>query len=146
MIVVAQRVLKASVEVEGYPLSSIGAGLLLLVGVAEGDTEASAAALADRVVKLRVFPNTSGKMDLSVAEVGGDVLAVSQFTLLGDLSKGNRPSFHRAARPEMARPVFEAHVRALGAALGRPVPTGVFGADMRVSLVNDGPVTLVLEG
>lgn len=127
-------------------MSTIGRGLLLLVGVAEGDGQASADALAERVVKLRIFPNAEGKMDRSVADIGGEILAVSQFTLLGDLSKGNRPSFHRAARPELARPVFDAHVRALSAAIGRPVRTGVFGADMRVSLVNDGPVTLVVEG
>lgn len=146
MVIVVQRVLEASVEVEGRVVSEIGKGLLLLVGVAEGDTVLQADALARQVAKLRIFEDTEGKMGLSLADAGGSILAVSQFTLLGDFSKGNRPSFHRAAKPDAARPVFDACVSALAQATGRPVATGVFGADMQVALVNDGPVTFTLEG
>jgi len=145
MVIVVQRVLEASVKVDGRVVGEIGKGLLLLVGVAEGDTTASAERLALQVSKLRIFGDADGKMGLNLADAGGSVLAVSQFTLLGDFSKGNRPSFHRAARPEAARPIFETCLAALADATGRPVATGVFGADMRVSLVNDGPVTFVLE-
>ncbi len=146
MVIVVQRVLKASVTVDGKVVGAIGKGLLLLVGVAEGDTAAQAESLARQVTKLRVFEDAEGKMGLCLAEAGGYLLAVSQFTLLGDFAKGNRPSFHRAARPEVARPVFDAHVAALAAASGQPVATGIFGAEMEVSLVNDGPVTFVLNG
>lgn len=145
MIIVVQRVLNASVDVDGKTVGAISRGLLLLIGVAEGDGSAQAQALATRVAKLRVFPNASGKLDLNVIEAGGQLLAVSQFTLVADLSKGNRPSFHRAARPEAAEPVFRTCVEALAAATGRTVATGVFGAEMRVNLANDGPLTLVLE-
>lgn len=146
MVIIIQRVLEASVKVEGRVVGEVGRGLLLLIGVADGDTEAQAESLAGQVAKLRIFEDADGKMGLGLADAGGDILAVSQFTLLGDFSKGNRPSFHRAARPEAARPVFDACVAALGRATGRRVATGVFGADMRVALVNDGPVTFVLEG
>jgi len=146
MVVVVQRVSRASVVVEGREVSRIGRGLLLLVGIAEGDGEGQVAGMARQVSRMRVFPDGSGKLSLPLAEVGGEALAVSQFTLLGDFAKGNRPSFHAAARPEVARPLFDAFLRALGAELGKPVASGVFGADMRVSLENDGPVTFVLEG
>lgn len=145
MVCVAQRVLEAAVAAGPETVSRIGPGLLLLVGVAEGDTPAAAESLAERVAKLRVFADSSGRMGLCLADAGGEALAVSQFTLLADFSKGNRPSFHRAAPPASARPVFDAFVAALAARVGRPVPTGVFGADMRVSLVNDGPATFVLS-
>lgn len=145
MIVVVQRVSHASVQVEGREVARIGRGLLLLVGIALGDSEAQAAALAARVAKMRVFPDAEGRLSLRLGEVGGDALAVSQFTLLGDFSKGNRPSFHRAEPPASARGLVDAFVRALEGELGRAVPTGVFGADMRVALENDGPVTFVLE-
>ena len=145
MIIVVQRVSHASVQAEGREVARIGRGLLLLVGIAQGDSEAQAAALAARVAKMRVFPDAEGRLSLRLGEVGGDALAVSQFTLLGDFSKGNRPSFHRAAPPASARGLVDAFVRALEGELGRAVPTGVFGADMRVALENDGPVTFVLE-
>jgi len=145
MVIVVQRVLEASVKVEGRVVGQIGKGLLLLIGVAEGDGVAQAESMAARVAKLRVFSDAEGRMGLGLGDVGGEILAVSQFTLLGDFSKGNRPSFNGAAKPEVARPLFDLFVRELSASLGRPVPTGVFGADMRVELVNDGPVTVVLS-
>jgi D-tyrosyl-tRNA(Tyr) deacylase len=145
MVIVVQRVSRASVEVDGAAVARIGRGLLLLVGIARGDDLSRAAALARQVARMRVFPDAEGRLSLRLAEVGGEALAVSQFTLLGDFSRGNRPSFHGAAAPEEARPLVDAFVAALEAELGAKVPTGVFGADMRVSLENDGPVTFVLE-
>lgn len=144
MVVVVQRVSEASVRVGGAEVARIGRGFLLLAGVAEGDAADDARALAAKVARLRIFADAEGRMSLGLAEVGGEVLAVSQFTLLADFSKGNRPSFHRAAAPDLARPVFDAFVSALRAETGLAVPTGVFGADMGVGLVNDGPVTFVL--
>jgi len=132
MVIVVQRVLEASVKVEGRVVGQNGKGLLLLIGVAEGDGVAQAESMAARVAKLRVFSDAEGRMGLGLGDVGGEILAVSQFTLLGDFSKGNRPSFNGAAKPEVARPLFDLFVRELSASLGRPVPTGVFGADMRV--------------
>lgn len=125
-------------------VSSIGPGLCLLVGVEEGDGPADAFAIADKVADLRVFGDGEGRMNLSLAEVGGEVLVVSQFTLLGDVRRGRRPSFTRAAPPEVAEPIVETIAARLGAA-GLAVARGVFGAKMAVELVNDGPVTLVLE-
>jgi D-tyrosyl-tRNA(Tyr) deacylase len=145
MRVVLQRVLSASVSVEGNTSGSIGAGYLLLVGLAAGDDESTVRRLAADVAKARLMPDSQGKMGVSLRDAGGEALAVSQFTLLADFSKGNRPSFNGAARPEIARPLFDLFVAELATHLGRPVPTGVFGADMRVELVNDGPVTVVLE-
>lgn len=146
MVVVVQRVSSASVTVQGQVVGQIGPGLLLLIGVAEGDRPAQGVTLAGRIARLRIFTDPDGKMGLGLAEAGGSILAVSQFTLLAEFSKGNRPSFHRAAKPEAARETFDACVAALAAATGKPVATGVFGADMQVSIVNDGPVTFVLEG
>ena len=146
MVIVVQRVLEASVGVEGKVVGHIGRGLLLLIGVAEGDLASQAESMAEQVAKLRIFADADGKMGLNLSDASGSILAVSQFTLLGDFAKGNRPSFHKAAKPDVARPVFDACVLALGRATGRPVATGVFGADMRVHLVNDGPVTFVLNG
>lgn len=145
MKVVLQRVLSASVGVDGVPIGIIGRGYLLLVGLADGDDEATVRRLAADVTKARLMPDAQGKMGVNLRDAGGEVLAVSQFTLLADFTKGNRPSFHRAARPEAARPLFDLFVQELSSHLGRAVPTGVFGADMRVELVNDGPVTVVLE-
>lgn len=145
MVIVVQRVSRASVQVEGREVARIGKGLLLLVGIAQGDSPDQAATLASRIARMRVFPDAEGRLSLRLDEVGGEVLAVSQFTLLGDFSRGNRPSFHRAEPPASARGLVEAFVRALEGELGRPVPTGVFGADMKVALENDGPVTFVLE-
>ena len=145
MKVVLQRVLSASVSVDGVISGQIGRGYLLLVGIASEDDEAVVRRLAADVSKARLMPDAAGKMGVSLRDAGGQALAVSQFTLLADFSKGNRPSFNRAAKPEIARPLFESFVRELSALQGKPVPTGVFGEDMRVELVNDGPVTVVLE-
>ncbi len=145
MRIVLQRVKSASVAVEGRCISEIGAGLLLLVGVGQDDTEAQADWLAEKVAGLRVFNDAEGKMNLSVREVGGGILAVSQFTLLADTRKGKRPSFVKAAGPEKAEPLFGYFCEWVRAAGVEPVETGRFGAMMDVALVNDGPVTIVLE-
>jgi D-tyrosyl-tRNA(Tyr) deacylase len=134
-----QRVSRAAVEVDGEEVARIGVGLLVLLGVRTGDTPERADRLAGKLERLRVFEDAGGKMNLSVREVGGEVLCVSQFTLYGDARKGNRPSFVDAAPPELAEPLYERVRSALGA------QGGAFGAHMRVSLVNDGPVTLLLE-
>jgi D-aminoacyl-tRNA deacylase len=143
--IVLQRVSEASVTVEGEVVSEIGSGLLLLVGVAAGDGEAQADWLAEKVAGLRIFNDEEGKMNLSVRDVGGEVLAVSQFTLLADTRKGKRPSFVRAAPPEEAEPLFDHFCERLPASGVGTVETGSFGAMMEVALVNDGPVTIVLE-
>jgi D-tyrosyl-tRNA(Tyr) deacylase len=145
MKVVLQRVLSASVSVDGNITGTIGPGYLLLVGLAAGDDEATVRRLAADVSKARLMSDAQGKMGVNLRDAGGQALAVSQFTLLADFSKGNRPSFNGAAKPEIAKPLFDLFVQELSALLGQPVPTGVFGADMRVELVNDGPVTVVLE-
>jgi D-aminoacyl-tRNA deacylase len=144
MRAVLQRVSRAQVAIAGEVIGGVGPGLLVLLGVAPSDSLAQAEWLADKVVGLRVFGDEAGKMNRSVAEVGGGVLVVSQFTLFGDCRKGRRPSFLGAAGPEIAVPLYEAFVQAVRA-LGVPVQTGRFGADMQVELVNDGPVTLVLD-
>ena len=145
MRIVLQRVKSASVTVEGELVSEIGGGLLLLVGVAQGDGESEAAWLAGKVARLRVFGDGEGKMNLSVGDTGGEVLAVSQFTLLADTRKGNRPSFIRAALPEQAEPLFDYFREKLREEGVASVKTGRFGAMMDVALVNDGPVTILLE-
>jgi D-tyrosyl-tRNA(Tyr) deacylase len=142
--VVLQRVSHARVSVGGRTTGEIGHGLLLLVGFKSEDDDPALAWMAEKVLGLRVFPDEEGKMNRSVQEVGGAVLVVSQFTLYGDASRGRRPSFVAAARPETAVPLYERFVDRLLAA-GLPVATGEFGAMMQVELVNDGPVTLVLE-
>jgi D-tyrosyl-tRNA(Tyr) deacylase len=144
MRVVLQRVSKARVVVGDEVVGEIGPGLLVLLGVAPDDTDADVQKLADKVVDLRIFADEADKMNRSVAEVGGGVLVVSQFTLYGDCRKGRRPSFVGAAGPEIAVPLYEAFVNAVRA-LGVPVATGRFGAMMQVELVNDGPVTLILD-
>jgi D-aminoacyl-tRNA deacylase len=140
MRVVIQRVSRASCT----PGGSIGSGLCILVGVAEGDDETVAARVAEKAARLRVFENDEGKFDRSLLDTGGAALVVSQFTLLADATKGNRPSFSRAARPEVAEPLYERFAQALRE-LGVHVETGVFGARMVVELVNDGPVTIALD-
>ena len=144
MRVLLQRVEQASVAVEGREVAAVGRGFLALVGVTHDDTPAHAARLAAKLVKLRVFDDERGLMNRSIVEAGGAVLAVSQFTLYADTRKGNRPSFTDAAPPAQGEVLYEAFVAAVGAA-GVPVATGVFGAHMRVTLVNDGPVTILLE-
>jgi D-tyrosyl-tRNA(Tyr) deacylase len=144
MKAVVQRVHRASVTVEGKVVGAIDRGLLVLLGVGHGDTDETARALAAKIAKLRIFNDEAGKMNLSVQDVGGGVLAVSQFTLLADTRKGNRPSFIGAAPPEEADRLYEVFSAAV-AAEGLPVEKGVFGAMMDVALVNDGPVTIVME-
>jgi D-tyrosyl-tRNA(Tyr) deacylase len=144
MRAVVQRVSRSSVRVEGRTLGAIERGLCLLVGVEQGDGEADAAALADKVTGLRIFPDAEGKMNLDVREVAGRVLAISQFTLLGDARQGRRPSFARAMEPELANRLFEAFCAAVEAR-GVGVARGRFGAHMDVELVNDGPVTILLD-
>ncbi len=138
-----QRVSEASVEVAGEAVSAIGPGLLVLVAAGAGDTPQDAAWMAGKVARLRVLADAEDRMNLSVLDTGGAVLAVSQFTLLADTRKGNRPSFIAAAPPELAEPLYEAFVEALRA-LGIEVATGRFGQSMEVALVNDGPVTIVM--
>ena len=146
MRIVLQRVSRASVRVAGGVRSEIGAGLLVLVGVADTDTEVDAERLAVKVARLRVFENEDGRFDRSLLDMAGSALVVSQFTLLGDSKrqKGTRPDFSAAARPEVAEPLYDRFCEALRE-LGVPVETGVFGARMQVELVNDGPVTVILE-
>ena len=144
MKIVVQRCKSASVTVEGETVGAIGAGLLLLVGVTHEDTEKDAGWLADKLAGLRVFEDERGKMNLSVTDVGGEVLSVSQFTLYGDCGSGKRPSFTAAARPELAEPLYETFNARLRAK-GLRIETGRFGAMMEVSLVNEGPVTLIVD-
>ncbi len=144
MRIVVQRVKNASVSVAGETVSRIGRGLLVLIGVQAGDGEQDARLAAEKIAGLRVFEDEAGKMNLSVRDVGGEVLAVSQFTLLGDVRRGKRPSFTEAARPEDADPLYEAVVRLLRES-GVPCLTGVFRAHMAVELVNDGPVTILYD-
>ena len=139
-----QRVSSASVRVDGDVVGAIGRGLLVLLGVGHDDTSDNATRLAAKIARLRIFPDEAGRFDRSLLDVGGDALVVSQFTLLADTRKGNRPSFTDAARPEQAEPLVEAFADALRVR-GIRVETGVFGAYMEVELVNDGPVTIVLE-
>ena len=145
MRILIQRVTSANVVVEGSATGAIDHGLLLLVGVTHADTESIEDRMADKVVKLRIFSDEKGLMNRSVIDVGGGLLAVSQFTLYADAKNGNRPSYSNAARPEQASPAFDRLVAKLASRLGKAVPTGVFGADMTVTLVNDGPVTIWLD-
>ena len=146
MRAVVQRVREASVTVEGRVVASCQEGVVVLLGVARDDSAATAERLAGKVARLRIFENVEGRFDLSLLDVGGEALVVSQFTLLADSTrqKGTRPDFSKAARPEGAEPLYERFCEALRE-LGVPVQTGVFGARMAVSLVNDGPVTIILD-
>ena len=144
MRAVVQRVSEASVVVDGKTVGQIGPGLVVLLGVAEGDTSADLKYIVEKTVHLRIFEDTEGKMNRSVVDVGGQILAISQFTLLGDCRKGRRPSFIAAAKPEQANALYEEYVH-LVRELGVPVETGIFRADMKVHLVNDGPVTIVID-
>lgn len=145
MRAVIQRVERAEVTIDGGRVAAIGGGLLVLVGVETGDGSADVDWLAEKIVRMRIFADDEGRMNRSVQETGGGVLVVSQFTLHASTQKGNRPSFLSAARPEEAVPLYERFLAAVEAAVGRPVPRGVFGADMRVALVNDGPVTILVD-
>jgi len=144
MRAVIQRVTGARVEVAGAVVSKIDEGILALLGVARGDTDAGADYLVSKILNLRIFPDENGKMNRSLVEIGGRLLVVSQFTLYGDIEKGRRPGFEEAAPPEVAKPIYEYFVQKARAS-GVIVETGVFQAHMRVSLTNDGPVTLICE-
>ena len=145
MRVVIQRVRAAAVAVAGETVGKIGPGLLVLAGFEEADDEADLAWMAGKIVRTRIMADENGVMNRSVLDADGEILAVSQFTLFASLKKGNRPSWSRAARGDVSQPLFERFVARLSAELGKPVPTGIFGADMQVSLVNDGPVTIPLR-
>lgn len=145
MRIVIQRVAEASVTIEGKVHSSIGTGIMVLVGVEKDDTMDDVVWLAAKTASLRIFNDADGVMNLSLIEVGGEALAVSQFTLTASTKKGNRPSYIRAASHELAVPLYDAYCRELSALIEREVKKGVFGADMQVSLVNDGPVTIIID-
>ncbi len=145
MRTVIQRVSTASVEVDGKAIGSIAHGLLVLIGIEEADGQEDVIWLSGKIVSLRVFNDDQGVMNRNVIEAAGGILAISQFTLHAQTRKGNRPSYIKAAKPEIAIPIYEAMVSQLSKDLGRPVATGIFGADMKVSLVNDGPVTIIMD-
>lgn len=145
MRLVIQRVRNAMVEIDGAVYSSIGKGLLILVGIAGGDTPADVEWLAAKTAAMRIFPDENGVMNRSIMESGGEALAVSQFTLMASTKKGNRPSWIHAAGHELAIPLYEMYCERLSEITGKTVGRGVFGADMQVSLVNDGPVTIIID-
>ena len=145
MRVVIQRTSEASVTIEKQVVAQIGQGLMVLVGIETADTGEDVDWLVGKIVQMRIFEDAEGKMNLSVKDVAGDVLVVSQFTLHAGTKKGNRPSFIRAARPEAAIPLYELFLARLEAEMGRPVPRGIFAADMKVALINDGPVTILID-
>jgi D-tyrosyl-tRNA(Tyr) deacylase len=142
---VLQRVTNASVTINGNLTAQIGPGFVVLLGISTDDAREDAAWLARKIAAMRIFSDEAGLMNLDISAINGDVLAVSQFTLLADYKKGNRPSFITAARPEAAIPLYEYFVAQLALLLGKPVQTGTFGADMKVALVNDGPVTIMMD-
>jgi D-tyrosyl-tRNA(Tyr) deacylase len=145
MRTVIQRVTSASVSIGGEVVGEIGKGVMLLLGITPEDTQQDADWLVGKISKLRIFDDANGVMNLSLQDTGGDALVVSQFTLMASYKKGNRPSYIHAAPPAVAIPLYEYFVAQLQQTLGRPVPTGQFGADMQVSLTNDGPVTIVMD-
>lgn len=145
MRVVIQRVSEARVVVEGKEVAGSGPGMLILLGIEEADTVEDMAWLVKKIVQLRIFDDEAGVMNLSVTDTGGEITVVSQFTLHANVKKGNRPSYIRAARPETAIPLYELFLEEMGKSLGKPVGSGIFGAHMEVSLVNDGPVTIILD-
>ena len=145
MKAVLQRVSEALVTVDGSKVAQIGTGLLILLGIEDADTHDDIEWLTAKIVKLRIFGDSNGVMNLSVQETGGDVIVVSQFTLHASTKKGNRPSYIRAAKPDIAIPLYESFVAQLEKELGKKVQTGEFGADMKVALINDGPVTIIID-
>lgn len=145
MRVVVQRVTQASVRIGGTLKASVGRGLLILLGIEDADNEEDISWLVRKICQLRIFNDDSGVMNRSVVETGGDILVVSQFTLMASLKKGNRPSYIRASGPDKAIPLYEKFKTELAARLGKQVESGEFGADMKVSLVNDGPVTIIMD-
>lgn len=145
MKAVLQRVSEASVTIEGNKVADIKAGHLVLVGIEDADTQEDIEWLAAKIVKLRIFSDADGLMNLSVQDINGDIIVVSQFTLHAATKKGNRPSYIKAAKPDVAIPVYESFVKQMEKELGKEVQTGEFGADMKVSLLNDGPVTIIID-
>ena len=145
MIAVVQRVSSASVTIEGIVKSKIDKGLLVLVGIEDADSDEDLSWLASKIVNLRIFNDSEGVMNVSVKDDSGDIIVVSQFTLHASTKKGNRPSYIKASKPPIAVPLYEKFVAAVSAELGKPVQTGEFGADMKVQLLNDGPVTIVID-
>lgn len=144
MKIVVQRVSKANVEVESKIVGEISEGLMLLIGICENDSEADADWLIHKILNLRIFSDEEGKMNKSIQEISGEILCISQFTLLADYKKGHRPSFIKAAKPEIAVPIFEHFLKQIKLS-NLKIESGIFGADMKVSLINDGPVTIVLD-
>jgi len=145
MRAVIQRVSCSTVSVGGQVVGEIGVGLVVLLGIEDADTQEDITWLAGKIARIRIFDDAEGLMNQSLTDVGGDILVVSQFTLHASTKKGNRPSYTRAARPEAAEPLYEAFIRELKVVTERPVATGLFGADMQVSLTNDGPVTILID-
>lgn len=145
MKAVLQRVSEASVTIEGNKVAEIKVGLLILVGIEDADTKEDIDWLAAKIVKLRIFSDADGLMNLSVQDINGDVIVVSQFTLHAATKKGNRPSYIKAAKPDVAIPLYESFVKQMEKEMGKKVQTGEFGADMKVSLLNDGPVTIIID-
>lgn len=145
MRAVIQRVSEASVTIEGNKVADIKTGLLILIGIEDADTQEDIDWLSAKIVKLRIFGDEEGLMNRSIEDVNGDIIVVSQFTLHAATKKGNRPSYIRAARPDIAIPIYESFVRQIEKDLGKKVQTGEFGADMKVALLNDGPVTIVID-
>ena len=145
MIAVIQRVASSSVKIENKIKAEIGSGLLILLGIENDDNDEDIDWLSNKIVNLRIFNDGDGVMNVSIKEHGGDIILVSQFTLHASTKKGNRPSYIKAAKPDIAIPLYEKFIRALETVLGKPVQTGEFGADMKVSLINDGPVTIIID-
>ncbi|MDR7129104.1 D-tyrosyl-tRNA(Tyr) deacylase [Algoriphagus sp. 4150] len=145
MIVVIQRVSEASVKIEGKVKAEIGKGLMILLGIEESDAEEDIVWLSNKIASLRIFPDEKEVMNKSLRDVDGEILLISQFTLHASTKKGNRPSYIKAAKPDIAIPLYDKMISALQSELGKPIGTGEFGADMKVSLVNDGPVTILID-
>ena len=145
MIAVIQRVTEASVTIQGTCKSKIDKGFLILLGIRHDDTEEDVEWLASKIINMRIFSDAEDKMNLSLADVGGNILLISQFTLYASTKKGNRPSFTDAAKPPLAIPLYESMIKNLTQKLGKDIATGEFGADMKVSLLNDGPVTIIVD-
>lgn len=145
MRAVIQRVAKASVTIDNKVNESINSGLLVLLAIEDNDTHADIEWLSKKIAQLRIFSDVDGKMNLSVKEIGGDILLISQFTLFASTKKGNRPGFTRSAKPEIAIPIYEQFILSLQIQLQKKIQTGIFGADMKVELLNDGPVTIIID-
>ncbi|UZD22093.1 D-aminoacyl-tRNA deacylase [Algoriphagus halophytocola] len=145
MIVVIQRASEASVKIDGQVKAEIGTGLMILLGIEEADTEEDITWLSKKIINLRIFPDENQVMNKSLLDIAGEILLISQFTLHASTKKGNRPSYIKAAKPDIAIPLYEKMIHTLESELGRPIGTGEFGADMKVALVNDGPVTIVMD-